>query len=162
MEMRMEPPTDYYDEQLKTVDENIAASIATRQRLSNGKPGFPKAAYLEQWARQYEIPVSILHRIFFILFNWPVLRERVQPDRFERFVPIMAAEPRGNLLVLVPYVRQYNNCSIVSVQLESPQLADGPMHIDLDMANLRVPATSRRRQPRLLAPRIPGHPGDTG
>ncbi len=114
MEMRMEPPTDYYDEQLKTVDENIAASIATRQRLSNGKPGFPKPAYLEQWARQYEIPVSILHRIFFILFNWPVLRERVQPDRFERFIPIMAAEPRGNLLVLVPYARQYT--TVVSCQ----------------------------------------------
>ncbi len=134
MEMRIEPPTDYYDEQLQTVDENIVASIATRQRLSNGKPGFPKAAYLERWARQYEIPVSILHQTFSALFRWHVVRERLQPDQFKRFVAIMAAEPHGNLLVLVPYLRQYNNCSVVSVQLESPQLADGPVHVDLEIA----------------------------
>lgn len=131
MEMRLQPPTEYYDEQLRTVDETIVRAIADRQRLSNGRPGFPRIAYLKQWAEQYEIPVSILHQAFSVLFHWHIMHERVKPERFERFVSVMAATQQGNLLVWVPHLRQYNNCSIVSVQLEGPQLGSGPTRVDL-------------------------------
>jgi hypothetical protein len=134
MQRQFEPPTAYYDERIKRVDENIAASIATRQHLSNGQPGFPKVAYLEQWARQYAVPIPILQQTFTLLFGWrETVRERVEPDQFERFVPIMTAEQQQDLLVTVPYLRQYNNCSVVEVLLASPQLS-GPVQIDVEIA----------------------------
>jgi hypothetical protein len=103
MERPLNSPTEYYDEQVKGVDETIAASIATRHHLSNGRPGFPKIAYLEQWAQQYGIPISLLHQAFSALYHWGVLRDMVKPDRFERFVPVMAAQHQETLVVTVPY-----------------------------------------------------------
>lgn len=134
MQRQFEPPTEYYDERIKSVDENIVASIATRQHLSQGQPGFPKDAYMEQWAQQYAVPIPLLQRTFALLFGWrDIVRERVEPDQFERFVPIMTAENQQDLWVTVPYLRQYNNCSIVEVLLASPHLS-GPVTVDLDIA----------------------------
>ncbi len=133
MKRRLDPPTEYYDEQLKSIDESIVSSIAARQRQSHGKPGFPKVAYLEKWSEQYGVPVPILHQTFNTLFHWPELRERVEPDRYERFVPVMLAQQQENLLVTVPYLRQYNNCSVLAVHLESTHLIVGPVRITLDI-----------------------------
>lgn len=43
-----------------------------------------------------------------------------QPDRFERYVPVMAMEQRDQLLLTVPYLCQYNNCNVVVTLLEHP------------------------------------------
>ena len=134
MQRQFEPPTAYYDERVKSVDEHIAASIATRQRFSNGKPGFPKLDYLEQWAQQYAVPLPILPQTFSLLFSWrEIAHERVEPDQFVRFVPVMTAENHQDLWLTVPYLRQYNNCSVVDVLLASPQLS-GPVKVDLEIA----------------------------
>lgn len=43
-----------------------------------------------------------------------------QPDRFERYVPVGAMQQREDLLVTVPYLCQYDNCSVMVVLLEHP------------------------------------------
>ncbi len=50
----------------------------------------------------------------------------------------MAVEQQEDLLVMVPYLRQYNNCSVVSVQLESPRVGyGGSVTIDLDIVGFQ-------------------------
>ena len=43
-----------------------------------------------------------------------------QPGRFERYVPVRAMQQREDLLVTVPYLCQYNNCSVIVVLFEHP------------------------------------------
>lgn len=48
-------------------------------------------------------------------------QERIlQPGQFERYVAVMAMEQRDKLLVVVPYLCQYNNYSVVVVLVEHP------------------------------------------
>lgn len=142
MEMQWRPLTEYYDEQLKNVDEALVSSIGSRQRLSKGRPGFPKIEYLEQWSQHYDVPESVLYQTFSVLFHWDTLHKRTRPERFERFVPVMAAEQQDDLLVMVPAIRQYNNCSVVSIQLESPRLDDGSAHLTADIVGYECYASS--------------------
>lgn len=139
--MQRQWPTDYYDEQLKSMDAGLVSSIATRQRLSKGQPGFPKIEYLEQWAQQYDIPEAVLYQVFAVLFYWDTFRNHIQPDRFERFVSVMALELQDDLLVIVPAIRQYNNCSVVSVQLQSPRLKGVTVEMTVDIAGYQCYAS---------------------
>jgi hypothetical protein len=94
MERRWEPPSDYYAEQLKDVDERLVSGIATRGRLSNGKPGLPPMTYLDHCAQPYGLPGLVLHRTSAWLYQGHSVLAQVEPDQFKRFVPIMIAEQR--------------------------------------------------------------------
>lgn len=132
MDERLDPPTEYYDEHLKSLDESIVASIARREELSHANPGFPPTEYLEQWAHQYALPMVVLHRTFAWLYRWHQTPPQVSPDQFERFVPMMASVQQDDLLVSVPYLRTYNNCSILVVLLERP--SGGLFHVDISLS----------------------------
>lgn len=50
----------------------------------------------------------------------PVLEGTFQPEGFQRYVPVRAAEQRDDQFATVPYVCQYANCTVVLVRLEHP------------------------------------------
>lgn len=122
------PPTERYDERVKDLDEKMSALVSERHAVSQGNPGFPHSDYLNDWAKKYGTPVQLLQQLFFLLYNRPDFRERVEPEQFLRFVPIMAADQHDEILVMVPYMRQYSNCSVVSVELEGADLDGGAFH----------------------------------
>lgn len=124
-------PTDHYDERVKSIDEEIAASIAKRQAVAEGHPGFPRAEYLEAWANQHALPVSILQQTFRVLQRWPVSRERVIPERYLRFIPLMRTKNLGDIRVFIPYVRQYSNCGLILVEVEGAIGGRGGLDIRL-------------------------------
>lgn len=128
-----EPPTPYYDEQLKPIDEQIAALIAQREQLSDGHPGFPYPKYLDEWATTFQVPLTPLQRAFFALHQWHESPpRRVDPEGFVSLVPIMRSETRGDLHVVIPYMRQYTNCTVVYVELEGPMIR-GRSHFTIDL-----------------------------
>lgn len=55
-----------------------------------------------------------------------------QPDQFLRYVPVMAMEQRDEVLLTVPYLCQYHNCSVVVVLAEHPSggLLDAGLSIE--------------------------------
>lgn len=126
--MPFRPPTEYYDERLKELDEKITELVSERYEISEGNPGFPRREYLNDWADRYGIPLRLLQHLFAFLHRRPDFRERAEPDRFLRFVPVMAAQQVNDILVMVPYIRQFTNCSVVAVELEGTDLDAGPFH----------------------------------
>ncbi len=126
--MPFRPPTEHYDERLKDMDEKIAELVAARYTLSEGNPGFPRAEYLNDWADKYDTPLRLLQQLFAFLHHRPDFRDRVEPDQFLRFVPLMATQQREDILIMIPYVRQHNNCSVVVVELEGPNVDGGGFH----------------------------------
>lgn len=133
--MPFHPPTDHYDERLKDLDEKISALVAERHAISDGNPGFPRPAYLNDWADKYGTPLSLLQTLFMMLHRPPDFRERVQPDQFLRFAPVMAAQQHNDILVTVPYIRQHNNSSLVTVELEGVGLyGTSFQHLDVKLS----------------------------
>lgn len=133
--MPFRPPTDQYDERLKDIDEKLAQLVSARYAIADEHPGFPRAAYLNDWAAQYDMPLSQLQHLFAFLYHRPDSRERVQPDQFLRFVPVMVSRQQDDILVMVPYLRQHNNCSVVAVELEGTDLDGGASyHLDITLS----------------------------
>ncbi|PSR19978.1 MAG: hypothetical protein C7B45_17225 [Sulfobacillus acidophilus] len=126
--MPFRPPTEHYDERLKDIDEKISALISERYAISEGNPGIPRSENLKDWADKYDTPLIVLQHLFAFLHRRPDSRERVQPDQFLRFVPVMATAQHNDILVMVPYIRQHNNCSLVAVELEGTNLNGGAFH----------------------------------
>lgn len=128
-----EPPTQYYDEQLISVDEQIASLIARREQLSHGYPGFPYPSHLEEWAGKFQVALPALQHAFAALHHWHKSPpRRVRPDEFLRLVPIMRSKSQGDLQIIVPYVRQYTNCSVVYMELEG-MVIRGPSLFDMNL-----------------------------
>lgn len=50
----------------------------------------------------------------------PVAPERIRPGQYLRRLPVMRSNAQGNIRVFISHVRQYSNCSLISVQLEGP------------------------------------------
>ena len=126
--MPFHPPTEHYDERLKDIDEKISALVSERWAISDGSPGFPRSEYLTDWADKYNTPLRLLQHLFAFLHRRPDFRERIKPDQFMHLVPVMAAQQHNDILVMVPYIRQYNNCSVVAVELEGDDLDGGAFH----------------------------------
>lgn len=133
MEFKYVPSTQYYDANLEPVDHKIVSLIAQRQSLSDGRPGFPHESLLTEWAEQHAVPVPILHQLFSTLYHWHIRKERIEPQQYERFVPVMAACQHGDLLIAIPYIRQYQNCSVLAVNLERRPLS-GRGHLKIEPA----------------------------
>lgn len=129
------PPTEDYDERLKVLDEKISALLAERHTISAGNPGFPRPEYLNDWAEKYHLPLRLLQTVFAMLHRPPDFRERVQPDQFLRFVPLMEVQQKNDILVMIPYMRQHNNSSVVTVVLEGSGLSeDFGYHLDINLS----------------------------
>ncbi len=126
--MPFRPPTEHYDERLRDIDEKISALVSERYAISEDNPGFPRTEYLNDWAQRYGMSVRLLQHLFAFLHRRPEFREPVNPDQFLRFVPVMAAKQQDGILVMIPYIRQYNNCSVVVVELEGAGLDGGIFH----------------------------------
>lgn len=133
--MAFRPPTEHYDERLKDIDEKISALVSERYAISEGNPGFPRPESLNDWADKYDTPLRLLQHLFAFLHRRPDFRERVQPGQFLRFVPVMAAQQQDDILVMVPYIRQHNNCSVMAVELEGTDLDGGGFHhLDIELS----------------------------
>lgn len=57
------PPTDFYNEMLRTVDEQIVELLCKRNTLSEGNPGFPQTELIEKWARETSFYPDFLHAV---------------------------------------------------------------------------------------------------
>ena len=64
-------------------------------------------------------------------FARPIREGIFRPDRFKHYVFVRAVEQRGELLASVPYVCQYNNCTVVVFRVEHP--SGGLLHAECDL-----------------------------
>lgn len=111
-------PTDYYCENLASVDKQICRLLAERKELSNNKPGFPSLDLISGWSQQYGLNEDYVRSIFTILYHESNFVPRVEPIEFAKFIPILKSVVIDNILYAVTYMKQYNNASVVHVETE--------------------------------------------
>jgi len=64
-----EPPTEYYDERIEVIDEQICNLIKQRKDISNNNPGFPTKQLIANWSKKYSFYEDFLNSVFADLLN---------------------------------------------------------------------------------------------
>ncbi|WP_342670987.1 hypothetical protein [Peribacillus loiseleuriae] len=115
--MPFERPTDYYDERIFSIDEQICSLLKQRKELSNNNPGFPPLENISHWAEKFGLHEDLLRLLFGELRNDEEFRPRVEPTGFQRNLPILKLVEKGKYLYSVPCIRQYENASVVNLDI---------------------------------------------
>lgn len=87
--MPFERPTEHYDEQLITIDEQICALLKQRKELSGNNPGFPPFEYISQWATTFELYEDYLKVIFGTFMSEEHFKPMVDPTGFRKHIPVL-------------------------------------------------------------------------
>ena len=144
------PPTDYYDERVSPIDEEICRLIRQRKEQAAGSPGFPSSRYTTEWAENYGFYPDFLNSIFAHLLNEEVYRPVVEPKGFVRNLPVMKSFEKGDSFFSVPFICQFENASIVHFRVDKYLLneAAGPHEREHSFFNLEVKAEGREYECR--------------
>jgi AraC-like DNA-binding protein len=79
---RLSRPTNHYDENVISIDEQICKLIAERKSVSNNNPGFPPLEQIKLWAEKYGFYENHLHSIFKSFYNEHIFRPKVEQRVF--------------------------------------------------------------------------------
>ena len=110
-------PTDYYDERLSVIDEQICMLFKERKMLSNKHPGFPPDEYIAKWAGKFELYEDLLRSIFGALRMEEEFRPRVEPTNFIKHIPILKSIEIDKKIYTVTFIRQFENASVVHLDI---------------------------------------------
>ena len=113
-----ERPTDYYDERLLSIDEQICSLIKQRKDISDNNPGYPPLEDISRWAEKYGLYDQLLYSIFGELLDAESHRPQVDPVDFQRYIPVLKSIELEQIIYTVPLVRQYANASVVNLTID--------------------------------------------
>jgi hypothetical protein len=115
--MTFEPPTDHYDNRLESIDEQICDLIKQRKELSKN-PGFPTKQLISAWSEKYNLYEDFINGVFSHFLHEEMFRPVVEPKGFLRNIPILKSFEKDELFYTVPFVRQFENASIVHFTID--------------------------------------------
>jgi len=112
-------PTDYYCEEVASIDEQICGLLAKRKELSNNNPGFPNSDRISAWSHQYGLTEEWLQRIFAYMYSGEHrYQPPIEPSGFLKFVPILKFLELDSIIHSVTHMKQYSNASVVYIETE--------------------------------------------
>jgi hypothetical protein len=111
-------PTDYYDDRIVDIDEQICGLIKQRKNISNNNPGYPPFGKIESWATNFGLYEDFLKSLFGLLRNEEHFRLRVEPAVFRKQLPILKSVEQDGDMYTVTFVRQYENASVVDLHID--------------------------------------------
>lgn len=116
--MTFERPTTHYDERIKQIDEKICELVKQRKEISINNPGYPPFEYITNWAEKFDLYEELLKSIFSSLWNEKMYRPFVEPEGFQRNLPVLKSIEVDNRLFSVISIRQYSNSSIINFNID--------------------------------------------
>lgn len=122
--MTFKRPTTHYDERIKQVDEKICELIKHRKEISTNNPGYPPFEYITDWAAKNDLYEDLLKSIFSSLWNEKAYKPFIEPDDFQRNLPVLKYTEVDNRLFSVLSIRQYSNSSVVNFNIDWDNTSD--------------------------------------
>ncbi|MEK3981744.1 hypothetical protein MKY37_22315 [Psychrobacillus sp. FSL K6-2836] len=118
MKKREVDQTDYYDQQLSTIDEQLCALLKQRKELSNNNPGVPPIESITKWTEKYGVYEDLLNSLFGLLRNEEIFRPQVEPNNFRLHLPVMKAIEKAERLYSITFIRQFDNASVIYLTID--------------------------------------------
>ncbi|MFC7681031.1 hypothetical protein [Paenibacillus sp. GCM10028914] len=116
--MPFTPPTAYYDERIKDIDEQLCSLIKRRKETSNENPGFPNEQFIKQWASKYSLYEDLLNSFFSLFLNEQLFKPQIEPKGFRRNIPVLKSFEQDEVFYSVTFVRQFENASVVHFNID--------------------------------------------
>jgi hypothetical protein len=135
--MPFERPTEYYDERLFPIDEQICELLKQRKEISSNNPGYPPFENIEKWAISFDLFEDYLKSVFHVLRNEELYRPTVEPSGFQKHVPILKSVERDEFFYTLIAMRQFSNASVITfnidwdVRSDDSQKSNRPKHFEL-------------------------------
>lgn len=134
-----ERPTEHYDEKIEAIDEQICHLIKQRKDLSKNDAGFPTNELISAWAEKYGLYEDFLNGLFGHFLHEEMYRPTVEPQGFLRNIPILKSFEKDDLFYSVTFVRQFENASIVHLNIDRDDSDDMPgVFVDHDFLELSI------------------------
>lgn len=127
--MPFEPPTDYYDERLIKVDEQICSLLKQRKDISNNNPGFPPNDVISKWALKYNLYEDYLSTLFGSLRIDDFFKPRIEPTGFRKHIVVLKSIVKDDYVYSVTVIRQYENASVIQLHIDWDEAKDLPMDL---------------------------------
>lgn len=87
--MPFEPPTEYYNDKIKSIDDQICSLLNQRKDLSNHDPGFPKKEQISAWSKNYNLYEDFLNSLFSHLLNEEMYKPVQETIGYVKHIPIL-------------------------------------------------------------------------
>jgi hypothetical protein len=116
--MPFEPPTDYYDNKIEAIDEEIVQLIKQRKEISKYNPGFPSRQLISYWSKKFNFYEDFLNSVFSHFLNEEIYKPVVEPQGFLRNIPILKSFEKNEVFYSVSFVRQFENASVVHFNID--------------------------------------------
>jgi hypothetical protein len=116
--MPFERPTEYYDDKLLPIDEELCSLLQQRKQVSHKNPGYPKLEDIAKWAEKYDLYEDLLRSIFGVLENEEAFKPQIEPEDFQKYIRILQAVETEECLYTVPFIKQYANASVVHLNID--------------------------------------------
>ncbi|PFA62808.1 hypothetical protein CN378_17340 [Bacillus sp. AFS015802] len=116
--MPFERPTDYYNDKLLPIDEELCALLQKRKEISHNNPGYPKLEDIVKWAEKYDVYEDLLRSVFGVLENEEAFKPQIEPEEFQYYRRILQAVETEECIYTVPFIKQYSNASVVHLNID--------------------------------------------
>ncbi|WP_145946258.1 chorismate mutase [Paenibacillus sp. Y412MC10] len=130
-------PTEHYDERLLPIDRQICQLLQQRKEISEGNPGYPPFAYIDQWAAETGLYEDFLKMIFGAIRSDEFFKPIVEPAGFIKHVPVLVSQEHEGYYFTLTSVRQYANASVVTLHVDGdvtiPECSTDISNFALDM-----------------------------
>jgi hypothetical protein len=136
--MAFNRPTTHYDEAIRQIDEKICELIQQRKEISGNNPGYPPFEYIADWAERFDLYEDQLKSVFSSLWHEKMFKPFVEPEGFQRSLPVLKSIEIEDRLFSVISIRQYSNSSIVNFNIDwdnTSDLSEGmPRHHNFELS----------------------------
>ncbi|OIK13802.1 hypothetical protein BIV59_04610 [Bacillus sp. MUM 13] len=124
-----ERPTDYYDNRLYPIDEEICRLLQQRKALCEGRPGFPPDKAITEWAGKYDIFEEFLQSIFGLMRMDFFFKPQVEPSGFIKHLPVLKSFEHEEEIYTITYIKQYTNASVLNLHIDWNEKIDTPLEM---------------------------------
>lgn len=106
-----------YDKRVESIDEKICELISQRKLISSD-PGDPTSQHIATWSKKYNLNEDFLNDVFSHLPREDMYKPIEEPKGFLKNIPVLKSFEDNNVFYSVPFIRQYENASLVHLNID--------------------------------------------
>ncbi|WP_445506418.1 hypothetical protein [Niallia sp. 03190] len=109
----MRHKSNYDDERLVEIDEELCVLLKKRKEICNKKSRVPSSSYIAKWAEKYDKNEYFLNAFFGTISSEEHIRQPVEPKGFVKHIPILKLVEMEEVMYFITHVFQYKNVSVL-------------------------------------------------
>lgn len=108
----------HYNEQLFSIDEKICDLLNQRKNYAGKKMSFPPDKVISSLADQFGFREEYIESFFTTIEMENSFTPDIVPIEFKKYVPLLKAYEKEEVMYTVTFIRQYSNASVLYLHMD--------------------------------------------